>query len=127
MLRNGRAATSVILVGLLIFQTACLRSTGPPVPLRAEDLRQIRAVRRADRVIVWTVDHQQYELNNPSVAGQRLEGEWWGEEVVPIPVDSVAAIQLFNRRGREFGLFMLGVAVGAGGLLGWLVYVWDNY
>lgn len=149
MLRNGRAATSAISIALLVVQAACLGPMGPQVPLRPENPTQMCAIRNADRILVWTVDNQQYKLNNASVVEQGLTGEWlvpasvphprgpWrpgpavggphregGEEVVPIPVDSVAGIQLHKVHGRGFGLFMLGVLTGAGGLLGVIAATW---
>jgi hypothetical protein len=116
MLKHGRAVTGAVVVMVLLFQTACLRSMEPPLRLRPEDQRQVCAIRSADRVKIWTLDDQECQLNNAVVAQQALTGEWGGEEVAPFPFDSIARIQLYRRYGFGLGEFILGVLVGAGGL-----------
>lgn len=124
MLRQGRAATSAVLVGMLVFQAACVRPMGPPAPLRPEDPIQPCVIEDAHRVQVWTVDGREYRLSNASLEGQRLTGKWREgrprdvrDGRVKIPVDSVADVQLLRRRGLGSGWFLLGAAAGVGGLL----------
>lgn len=111
MLKNGRAATSAMLIGLLIFQVSCLRPMNPPAPLRPADPDQQAAIQDADRIKVWTLDEQEYRLVNAAVAEQGLTGEWYGEEIVPIPIDSIAGIQVFN---RNYGWLYFAVTLTAG-------------
>ena len=125
MLRSARAATSTILIGVLAIQAACVRSMGPPAPLRPGDPTQVCAIRRADRVQASTLDGQEYRLNNASLEGRHLTGEALGRSAkgarqgaVAIPVDSIADVQLFKRSGAGFGLLILGTVVGALGFVG---------
>lgn len=97
---------SVILIGLLVLQAACVRPMGPPVPLRPEDPDQREAIGNAFQVRITAVDGSEYRLEDASIEDRRLIGERRNRSPkgnradIGIPVDSIAEIQLHRSHYR---------------------------
>ena len=103
MLRHGRAATSALLVGVLVVQTACVgsRPMGWPAPLRPEDPDQRAAIERAKLAKVRTVNDEEVWILGPRIEGQGFIGKDWRSPRAPrpdiaVPLDSIADIQLYR-------------------------------
>lgn len=116
MLRNGREATSAILIGVLVLQGACASPIGPPAPVTPEDPVRLREIEEAAEVHVFAADGRRYELQRAMVVGPHLRGLSSRDEEVVIPLDSIAGIQVYTRRhwwmwaGLAAGIAALAIA-----------------
>ena len=114
MLKHGRATTSVMLLAGLVFQTACVRSMGPPAPLRPHDANQREAIEDASLVQVNTAGGAEYWLKDVSMGEQCLMGEQRkGGAALELPIDSIEGIQLYEKSNYRwlFGVVPLTAAV----------------
>lgn len=120
MARKRRySATSLVLIPVLVLQTACYDALSAPEPVHPDDNDQMSTLRDADRVDVVLIDGRACRLRSVVVADQRLKGLDGESRVTSFPLDSIQSVQAYVDMTAD----NIGALVGVVGLMALLLWL----